>query len=273
MVGSILKSGSPSLAAIMRYLLFPLWIGLMGAVHAGGVFPLVTAEFPPYNYQKGDKIIGSSTEIIEAVFERMQMESEIKLFPSKRAMKMAAKGRSGGYFTFTKNPQRLEDYYYSLPLSTIGDVFFKRRDLTVDWKRLVDLAGYRIGATQGYNYAPEFLDAVRSKSVDVEMIASKMPEMAHLKRLKAGRVDLIICEVTLCSHIIRTHPEEFGGIDYVDRLVGPVRTFHLGFSKRWPNAKAVAEKFNQTLNQLLEEGVVAAIHQKYGTRRDLPARQ
>ena len=230
---------------------------------------LVTAEFPPYNYLQNNKLIGSSTEIIKKVFERMNMELEISLLPPKRAMSMAAKGQAAGYFTFTKNPQRLKDHYYSLPLSTISDVFFKKRDIAVDWKTLSDLKSYKIGATAGYNYAPEFLDAMNQKVINVDLITTGNPEFMHLKRLNAGRVDLIICEVTLCSHIVRSNPDQFKDIDFVDHPIGPVRTFHLGISKKWPNAAWIAKRFNETFLQLLEEGVIDKIHQKHGSRRDL----
>ena len=257
--------------ALQLLTVFTLLITLVAPVHAGHEPPisLVTAEFPPYNYTQDNKIVGSSTAIIKAVFERMKMETTIDLLPPKRAMAMAARGQADGYFTFTKNPQRLKEYYYSLPLSTIGDVFFKKRDLIVEWATMSDLKGYTIGATQGYNYATDFLNAMENKVIDVDLIVGQTPEVMHLKRLNIGRVDLIICEVTLCSHIVRTHPEQFQNIDYVDRLIGPVRTFHLGFSRKWPNAKLIADKFNQTFLQLLEEGTIAAIHQKYGTRRDI----
>jgi|GEM_PF-2602340 len=231
--------------------------------------PLATAEFPPYNYSHDGKIVGSSADIIRAVFKRMGRQVSIKILPPKRAMWKSAEGEFAGYFTFTKNDQRLRDYYYSPALATIADVFFKKQDRDISWASLDDLKLYTVGATKGYNYAPEFLKAIEEGRFKVEYIVSETPEFNHLRKLAFDRVDLAICEVTLCNHLIKKHKKEFSGLDYIDRAIGPVRTFHLGLSKKWPESNALAQEFEAAFDALLNEGVITQIHKKHGTRRDV----
>ncbi len=259
------KPPSQILLTILLTTLFPA----LSANSQTGI-PLVTAEFPPYNYSGENGITGSSTEIVKTVFDRMGIPVEIKIFPPKRAMLMAARGEVAGYFTFTQNPQRLDDYHFSLPLSTISDVLFVKHKDIPQWDTLADLKGYTIGATQGYNYAPVFLNAIRDKTIGVDYVVSDKPEELHLRKLMAGRIDMAICEVTLCSHLIKTHQSTFGEITYIDKPIGPVRTFHLGFSRKWPGSQALAEAFNQNLQALLDEGTIRQIHNRHGTRRALP---
>lgn len=249
-------------------------IGILLASQKGyaeekSALPLVTAEFPPYNYSQDGKIVGSSTEIIEAVFHRLGKKIKLEIYPPKRAMQMAAKGEAAGYFTFTKNPQRLNDHYYSQAFSTIADVFFKKRSSVIGWTELSDLGDKRIGATEGYNYAPIFLNAVKDQKIRVSLLVSETPEIEHLRDLAQGRRDLIICEITLCSHLIRKHGDQFQGIGFIDNFIGPVRTFHMGFSKKWPGTKVLVEDFNKAFLELLGEGTIGQIHAKYGTRRDI----
>ena len=47
--------------------------------------PIVTAEFPPFKYEKSGQIVGSDTEIIEQVFNRIGYAAKITVMPFKRA--------------------------------------------------------------------------------------------------------------------------------------------------------------------------------------------
>lgn len=86
--------------------------------------------------------------------------------------------------------------------------------------------------------------------ITTEEVSSGTPEYQNLKKLQLGRIDLFICEFNACSYIIHANPAEFGGIDYIDNPVGPIRTFHVGFSKKHPEGKALQERFDKALEGL-----------------------
>lgn len=254
----------PTLSSVLIALLAALF--LAGPLLAGPkpALPLVTVEFPPFHYQEEGAGKGFVTEIVARTAAEMGYAPEIRFLPTQRAKLLAETGRAAGVFAFTKNPQRERKYLFTRPLATIRDVFFKRKSDPIAWSRLEDLAPYRIGATATYNYAPHFMQAIRDGVLKVDMISAQAPEMQHLRKLAAGRIDLAICEVSLCGSLVEKHGKELEGIDFINKAIGPTRTFHMGVSRKWPGAAALVKKFDAALIRLEEQGVVSAIQSKYG---------
>lgn len=240
--------------------------GLSGlAARAGEALPIVTVEFPPFGYtDPSGKIRGASTEIVEEVVRRMGFEPKVESVPTKRAFLLASEGTYAAFFTITKSKPRLEKLIYTDPVADIADVFFKRKTDPITWASLADLSDKIVGATDGYNYAPVFLTAMRDGTLKTDMIASNSPELQHLRKLALGRIDLMICERSVCNHLLRTHDPKFSGLDHIDRNIGPVRTFHVGFSKKWPGAADLVKRFNAALAAMWAEGKIQEIHQRYG---------
>jgi polar amino acid transport system substrate-binding protein len=226
--------------------------------------PLATVEFPPFHYKNGDRVSGFITEIVEATFLRIGYAAKIDVYPSKRGKNLAESGKLAGIFAFTKKPERLKKYHFTSPVGTIRDVFFKRKDRDISWAKMEDLQSYIIGATDTYNYSPIFMRSIRDGVINTEMIVSQTPEVLHLRKLAGKRIDLAICEISLCSFIIRKSAPAFDSLDYIDKAIGSVRTFHLGISRNWPGAAKLTREFDAALVELEDEGVIAEIHKRYG---------
>ncbi len=251
-----------------RWIVAAVWMLCLalgpGVARPAPPLPLATFEFPPYNYLENGEIVGAGTEIVSQLVRRMGYEPVIEHYPWKRTKILVAEGRAAGIFTFTENAWRHEKYHITDPIGTIFDVFFKRKESDITWRTMDDLKDRIIGATDGYNYAPVFLQPMKNGQLQVDLIASQKPEIQHLKKLAKGRVDLVICEINLCGHIIRKNPRQFRGIDHIDKKIGPVRNFYVGFSRKWPNGQQLAERFNRELARFTREGGLKRIHQKYG---------
>ncbi|MBF0189250.1 MAG: transporter substrate-binding domain-containing protein [Magnetococcales bacterium] len=251
-----------ALLAVM-IVLIAVSTGLPGRVSAK-TLPLATVEFPPFTTMHNGHVTGVSAEIIRTVLARMGYTPEFRLFPTKRAHAMASSGQLAGLFTITSNAEREKAYHLTQPLAVIRDVFFKRKDQPHTWRTMADLAPFIIGATRGYNYAPVFLKPLRQGQFRSDLIHSNSPELQHLRKLKSGRIDMAICEVSVCTHLIKTHAPEFDALDYIPRSIGAVRPFHLGFSRKWPGSEALVRRFNQELQQLEHEGALATIYASFG---------
>ncbi|MFB6347549.1 MAG: substrate-binding periplasmic protein [bacterium] len=231
--------------------------------------PFVTLEFPPYNYRSKGEVAGVTREITSRIVRRMGHTPTFEIIPWQRAQREAARGEYAGIFTFTKSKDRFRDFRYSAPISHIMDVFYKRRENDITWESLSDLEGYDIGASGGYNYADSFQDAVRDDRLDVQFVHSVKPEILHLRKLKHERIDLAICEIRLCQFLIQQNTPTFSGIDYINRSIGPVRSFHVGFSRKWPNAKKLVESFNKHLFRLHSRNVVSEKFRSYNSSAHL----
>ncbi|MFC4159315.1 substrate-binding periplasmic protein [Chitinimonas lacunae] len=240
----------------------------LSAVHATPLL-LASAEFPPFREKIGDSYRGADYEIVTQVFERLGYQVTVQFYPLQRALKLAEKGAVAGFFTLTRNPERERIFLFTAPVSTVTDVLFKRRLDTLTWQNLSDLRGYRVSASEGYNYAPGLLANLKLGGAQLSMVVGEKPEYEHLRQLSAGLVDLAICEVSVCSSLIQQHPDRFGHIDYIDRPLGETRSFHLGISRKHPNAEGLVAAFDAELAKFAAEGKRAEIFKRYGMRVSL----
>ncbi len=239
---------------------------------ADKVLPIGVAEFPPFKYLSEDgKIIGADTEIVEQVILRMGYTPDIQMQPWKRVQQSGEIGQFAAIYSFTKTPEREQFYYFSDPINTVKDVFFKLKKNNTDWNNLEDLRHVRIAVSAGYSYAEVFKDAIKQKKLEaVYETTNTTPEIVNLRNLVRERIDLTICEVSVCSYLIKSHAAELSDLDFIAKSIGPVRTFHVGFSKKWPNAEQLNKQFNAELAKFVAAGLRKKIYEKYNIVTDLP---
>ncbi len=235
------------------------------------VLPLAIEHFPPFEFEQDDgTIVGFDTEIVQQVLEEIGYKVEISVLPWSRALAFAKSGDVAGIYSLTWSEERAGFLHFSEPISTVKDVFFKLKSKPIQWQTLDHLTNYRLGISRGYNYAPEFMKAVEAKFfTDIDILAGKQLELTHLHRLKAERVDLVLCEISVCQYLIKTHAPKFNMIDYIDRPLGSIRSYHIGFSKQWPNSDQIVRDFNKALVRFIEEGKRDSILKRYGVENSL----
>lgn len=227
--------------------------------------PIATDIFPPFEIQQDGKLTGVDKETVEQVLQRMGYIPDIQVIPWIMAKEYAKDGEVAGLFSLSKTPEQEQFYFYSDPLSTVQDFFFKRKEDNISWQTLDDLKNYRVGITAGYTYMPEFMQAIESKLFkQIEVVHGESAELRHLMMLKEKRTDLFICEISVCQYLLKTHAQEFEMIDYINRPIGEIHNFHIGFSKKWPGAEEIVKQFNAELAKFVQEGKRKAIFEKYG---------
>src|SRR5512136_411438 len=74
---------------------------------SGETITIVTEEFPPYNYQDNGKLIGVSTEVVEAVLKQLpEITVEFKVYPWARAYKNALENPNTLIYSLGFNEKR-----------------------------------------------------------------------------------------------------------------------------------------------------------------------
>lgn len=225
-------------------------------------FKLATAHFPPFRNYEDNMLSGSDTDIVSELFHRMGYEPEIAVAPFKRAYSMGSTGEVGAVFTMTKNPERESLFLFSDPISSVTDVLFKHKDNKLEWNSYADLKGFNIGMSLGYSYPESFLNALDANMFKPDFVGSAEPELMHLKKLAGKRIDFAICEISVCSWLILRNPD-LAGLVPMKKPVAPARTFHLGFSKKLPNAAELVKKFNKELARFVAKGQRREVFKKY----------
>lgn len=221
------------------------------------VLRVVTSDYPPYEYLEDGEVRGTHTDIVRQVLSSMGYLPDIRLLPWARAEASARAGTSDMIYSLTSSRDRKRHYYFTTPLSEARDVFFKRKGRDFQWQELDDLAGLRIGLSAAYSYAPEFMKWLAAGNARVTQISQESPELTGLRMIARGRIDLFICDESVCSYLLEKHLSEFPELAEVTALpttIGAKRGFRAAFSRQHPRGKALRDEFNQVLSDLRSVG-------------------
>jgi len=132
-----------------------VWLSLMlgnilSAQAAEPVKIAVDSANPPFMYAEDNKAVGLYPVLLNAVFAKMGMTTEIEAYPWKRTLSMGEKGAAaiGGIY---KNEERLKIYDYSDPIFSEKLLIYVNKDASFPFSGVSDLKGKRIGVILGWS--------------------------------------------------------------------------------------------------------------------------
>lgn len=169
---------------------FGLWLALvvfMTATVRADIISLVTENYPPFNYKKNDKIMGTSVEQVRAMMALTDFEYSLKVYPWKRAYHEALSDPLTCVFTTAQTEERLPLFHWVLPLSINRSILVASKNHPIHLETLDEAKQYRIGVQSGF----ADISILAHKGFDVE----KLTTYVHLKKLlgllQVGRLDLV----------------------------------------------------------------------------------
>lgn len=217
------------------------------------VLKVVTTEYPPFEYVEDGVLQGYDVDTIRTVLRAMGYEPEFQVLPWARAEMMVRRGNADLLFSLTSSPERERYYLFTAPISSARDVLYARKDAGLSWTSYNDLADLSVGVTAGYSYAPEFMAWLGQGPSQVVTMNQEKPDLAGLRMVAMGRVDVFICEERACNHLIEANKGRYPELSRVTALpgvVGDERLFRAAFSRHHPDARALRSEFNQALERL-----------------------
>lgn len=226
------------------------------ALWAGEKKPLlfVNTPYPPYSvgdYGRPDG--GSAVAITAEIFRRLDIPVRQELHPWRRVLKMAETGQADGITLLMKTEQRTGFLSFTEPLFMAREVFYYRPDRLgrFQWEKFVDLKPYRIGLVEAYGYSPDFLEAVKQLSLDVEYAAS---DRISFQKLHVGRIDLYLCNADMGNSLIAKNPK--WQKSFLEQKK-PVRVYpdYMAISRRSP-AQKLLPRINQVILEMKADGTV-----------------
>lgn len=162
-----------------------LLAGLLPAA-AEPILRIGTGDWAPYvDQQRADG--GALARLISAVFAEAGYQVQFVFYPWDRNVLMLQQGQLDAIMPYSCTPSRLNYGVCSDPLVRGEVVLFHRREMAFDWRRVEDLAHYRIGTTLGYSYGSRFDQAVQDGLLHTEQSGK---EDTSLRLLELGRIDL-----------------------------------------------------------------------------------
>lgn len=215
---------------------------------------IVTENYPPYEMQQEENgLRGFDYEVAVEAFTRMGYAPKVRFLPWKRALNEAEIGTTAGILTCARNAERARFIFFSDPISTFTDAFFKRRGHAgPEIRKVGDIIGQPVASMAGY-------DSLRDlRNIGADPI--EVPNTLNgLNMLLAHRFDYLYGGRETTEYLIKKNglSEKFDFIP-LDR-----ESFHFCFSKAHPGVEALVEAFNTVLAEMRQDGSYDAIHAKY----------
>ncbi len=170
----------------------------------GATVRLVSTEFPPYT---GAALPGGgiACEITRAALRQVGLTMSLQFRPWARALLEFQRGEHDGVIGAWRTPERERQMRFPSPLGIVNQIGFMAR---ADARHRVDdldrLAGLRIGTVNGYAN-PERFERARLQ------VEPAVDDLANLRKLLAGRIDLILIDKGVGAHLIDTQLREAVG--------------------------------------------------------------
>jgi polar amino acid transport system substrate-binding protein len=233
-------------------------IAVFPAAVAGSDEPItiVTEDLPPFNYKQDRELTGISTEVVQAVLQKVGLKSDISMYPWARAYKMALKQKNVLIYSIIRIEER-ENLFKWVGIVAPFEIYLyklkERGDILIT--SLKDLKNYRIGGLRK-DASAQFLTRhgiqVREFNTNEEMInhlcsrktidAISYNNVAFAYKLKMLKLDHSQFEQAY-------HLQEFPG------------ELYMAFSRQTDDA--LVEKFRQALKSFKQDGAYDRILQKY----------
>ncbi len=206
---------------------------------------LTTLEWPPYTSQHLPDG-GLTGHIVKRAFAEAGLEVEFDFYPWQRAMLLASDPTQhySGYFPkyFANDLDKRWHISTSVGSSVLG--MAQQAGPLIHWRRLEDLASYRIGVVTGYINTREFDALMTSKHLNTFAVDG---DHLNLRKLQRDRLDLAVIDrdvfYWLTYHDDRLHPEQ---LQFNPKILG-YKSLHIMFR---PDQQQLQQRVNNALARL-----------------------
>ena len=215
---------------------------------------LSATDYPPYEFAEPEGgVRGFDVEVIEAAFDRVNISTEFKFLPWKRALEQTKVGIYTGIFSCSYLPDREEFFLYSDQISRQTTGLFVRRDFDgFEPRSFEEVKGLKVGGVLGWG----MLKVVEKAGAKVITDRSEKKVFNHLLKR------------TYDYAVLNLEPSGYQALKMgiskdVRFLKIKEKNLHLCISKKWPNAKEVVRNFNKGLAAIRSDGTYDRIHKAY----------
>ena len=218
-------------------------------IEAGKLYMGTNAQFPPYEYYEGDKIIGIDAEIMEAIAGKLGLTLEIVDMDFSSIVTSVQTGKIDvGAAGMTVTEERLENVNFSESYATGVQVIIVPEGS--DIKSAADLEGALIGcqeATTGYMYCCE--------DYGEENVIPYNNGATAVQALKDGKIDCVVIDKQPAISYVEANP----GLQILDTEY-VVEHYAIAVSKDNP---ALLDAINAVLTEMINDGTIQSILDKY----------
>jgi polar amino acid transport system substrate-binding protein len=246
----------------MKRHIFPVlfFLALCGNLN-GKEINFAIGEWAPYTSEKIPGF-GAFTEIVSAACKEAGLTPKFLFYPWKRAEFSVQEGISFATFPYSITDEKKEIFYFSDPVMESATSVMKfagnKSTRSFKFESMADLKPFMIGFTVGDAHEKTL------RGADIAFETTQVIDLS-LRKLEGGRIDLIIEDRLVSDDAIkRLYPEK------IDQFVFEKKNFTDGIiyrvmaSKKYPESRALLDKFNEGLARIRKNGTLERIYKKHG---------
>ncbi len=220
----------------------------------GKLIMATNAEFPPYEYKEGDKIIGIDAEVAELIANKLNLTLEIADVEFDSIIPGVQTGKYDmGMAGMTVTDERLKKVDFSTSYATGVQVVIVKEDSTI--KSIDDLTGKKIGTQQGTTGFIYASDTTENGGFGEENVTGYPNGAIAVQALKDGKVDCVIIDNEPAkAYVAATTGLKILDTEYV------TEDYAICFAKNNPELK---EKVDTALKELIADGSLKKVVDKY----------
>ncbi len=195
------------------------------------VVRLASLEWPPH---AGPALPQEGTTIarVRSALASQGYRLEVEFLPWARALRAAEAGDHGvvGLLPEYRSHESASRWWLSAPVGESPLGFVESSDQPINWRQLEDLIGLRIGVVRGYINEARF-DALAARGVLT--VEEAHDDLANLRKVASGRLDLAVIDAEVFAHLVDTHPElreATPSLQFNARILG-TKTLHVAFRR------------------------------------------
>ena len=239
-----------------KLLVIFLLLGIIGNAQAYEL-TIFADSWPPYNFKKDNKVVGISTELIEAALQKSEIKYKIAIRPFKRALITVQKRPNTMLFTVARIPQREDLYSWIGPLHPRRVYLFKLKNRTdIEINNVDDIKKYYTGVLLGGSIEHFFIShGFHDKSY---YLVSNSEQL--LKMLFKKRIDLIPGDPLDLAYQMNTLGYKFSELE-IAYLLSEEGGYYMVANKKAP--ANLIEKIQKSLEEVLATGLRDQIIKKY----------
>ena len=224
-------------------------------VEKGYLIMATNAEFPPYEYIENNQVVGIDVEIAAAIAQKLGLELKVENMEFDSIISAVKGGKADmGVAGMTVTAERLEEVDFTTSYATGVQVIIVAEGSPITGvDDLFGTGNYTIGvqlATTGDLYSTWDIEDEGLGTVDRYNKGADA-----IMALKSGKVDCVIIDNEPAKAFVAENP----GLKILDTEYA-VEDYAIAMSK---NNKDLYEQVNAALEELIADGTVQAILDKY----------
>lgn len=229
------------------------------------VVQLVTLDFPPLEFVDGTGAVdGAAVVIVKEVLANLGFDTQIRLLPWARSLRLVKEKRADAIFTAYKNAEReaFLDYSREILIPQVVSFYVRAGSKLKYSGDIAALKGKTIGVVSTISYGTAFDEAKQRQIITTERVESLD---LNFRKLLAGRLDYVISN----RYSAQVEIEKLKAEQKIVELLPAVEVTpsYVAFAKE-SRIRGLRDRFDEGLRALVKSGRYGEILARFRVRTE-----